>query len=72
MPKSSTGFNEALVGNIRLVYHEISDGVMLPETDSHRSPIVRIYNMQGQQIPQLQNGMNIVVRADGSVSKAIG
>ena len=71
MPASNSGYNEALLGNVRLMYHGDGAGIGQTVTDSNDSQIVKIYNMQGQRVPQLQNGINIVVRANGSVTKIL-
>ena len=69
MPKASAGMNEGLVGNIRLVLHSEDTSVDSPEDQLTDKSIIKIFNPQGQQIPQLQRGVNIVVHADGTTSK---
>lgn len=69
MPKASAGMNEGLVGNIRLVLHSEDTSVDTPEDQLTGKSIIKIFNPQGQQIPQLQRGVNIVVHADGTTSK---
>ena len=61
--------NEGLVGNIRLVLHSEDTSVDTPEDQLTDKNIIKIFNPQGQQIPQLQRGVNIVVHADGTTSK---
>ncbi|NPD92323.1 hypothetical protein [Xylanibacter muris] len=66
--KSAGGYNEALVGNIRLVRHnEDTDITILPYTD--KKDIKAIYNLQGRRLRHLQKGINIVTYADGTASK---
>lgn len=61
LSKSTAGFNEALLGNIRLVRHDDSEETGIPYLPSEQAarPYL-IFNVQGQRLNSLQKGINIV------------
>lgn len=58
--KASSGLNEALLGNIRLVRHdeEVDTSISIFESNTQSSS--NIYNLNGQRLNKLQRGINIV------------
>lgn len=68
--QSTGGYNEALVGNIRLVRHvEVPEAILCPEADA--SQPVTIYDLQGRPISQPQRGINLMKRADGTTQRIL-
>lgn len=58
--KASSGLNEALIGNIRLIRHdeEVDTSISIFQSDAQSSS--DIYNLKGQRLNKLQRGINIV------------
>lgn len=70
--RSAGGYNEALVGNIRLVCHNGSVGaVTRPSSDAAGREVVAICDIHGRRHATLQKGINIIKYSDGSVRKVI-
>lgn len=70
IPKSSGGYAEALVGNIRLVKHETTDVEINLGLDTFtRGEIKEIHDAMGRRLPQMQKGLNIVTYENGETVK---
>lgn len=69
--KATGGFNEALVGNIKLLRHDATGASVEVLTDATTGEVVAIYDIHGRRLSGLRKGINIIKYADGSVRKVI-
>ncbi len=69
--KSSGGFNEALLGNVKLVRRDKDATAIQLTKASLANDVIGIYDIQGRALPRLQNGINIIKHTDGTTTKVM-
>lgn len=69
--KSSGGFNEALLGNVKLVRRDKDATAIQLTKASSANDVIGIYDIQGRALPRLQNGINIIKHTDGTTTKVM-
>ncbi len=72
MPQSTGGFNEALLGNVKLVRYDDATDVIVVEADAaSSSQPAEVYDLLGRKQTVKRQGVTIVRTSDGTVKKVV-